>query len=301
MKNVTTRESVPCAYVTKGKQRIKQFDKTVYLNNGDEFEIELFNPTANKVLAEIELNSKSIGAGIVLRPGERVFLERYIETARKFLFETYKVNGNNDEVKQAIANNGNVQVNFYSECTSIWPSGVYTYPYKWEYHSYCSDGSHSGAYGGSAHTTCEPKKQILNDSVNSYYNCYGYASNISANAGETIFTSSIGNVNYNQEIKFKTPIICATEKDESIVDEFKQKEIETGRIEKGSSSNQTFQFDDTRFNTYWTWRSDWKILPKSQKPVTREELNVLYCGNCGARKGKGSFCQYCGANHWVAK
>jgi hypothetical protein len=61
-------------------------ETTVYLNNGDEFEIELFNPTISKVMAKIDLNGISIGPGVVLRPGERVFLERYINEAKKFLF-----------------------------------------------------------------------------------------------------------------------------------------------------------------------------------------------------------------------
>jgi hypothetical protein len=90
--------AVPQSFITKSKQRLKQQIDTVYLNDGDEFEIELYNPTQNKVLAKIEMNGNSIGNGIILRPGERVFLERYLDVAKKFLFETYVVNGNNDEV-----------------------------------------------------------------------------------------------------------------------------------------------------------------------------------------------------------
>jgi len=54
----TPRVTEPCAYVTKGRQRLKQYGNTVYLNNRDEFEIELYNPTTSKVLAEITLNGK---------------------------------------------------------------------------------------------------------------------------------------------------------------------------------------------------------------------------------------------------
>jgi hypothetical protein len=60
--------SQPQSFITKGKQRLKQHTDTVYLKDGDEFEIELFNPTSNKVLAKIELNGDSIGSGIILRP-----------------------------------------------------------------------------------------------------------------------------------------------------------------------------------------------------------------------------------------
>ena len=86
----TTGFAVPQSFITKSKQRLKQHTDTVYLNNGDEFEIELFNPTQNKVLSKIEINGVSIGNGIILRPGERVFLERYLDEAKKFLFETQK-------------------------------------------------------------------------------------------------------------------------------------------------------------------------------------------------------------------
>jgi hypothetical protein len=107
---------VPQAFVTKGKQRLKQHDSdTVFLENGNEFELELFNPTQNKIKAEIELNGKKLSSGIVLRPGERVFLERFLDSPKKFKFETYFVEGDNETVKQSIEKNGNVSVKFYDE------------------------------------------------------------------------------------------------------------------------------------------------------------------------------------------
>ena len=90
-KQIASSNSKPGAWIVspndKGRKSIK--NGKVFLTDGDEFEIELFNPTQNKVLAKIELNGKSIGSGIILRPGERVFLERYLDEAKKFLFETY--------------------------------------------------------------------------------------------------------------------------------------------------------------------------------------------------------------------
>jgi hypothetical protein len=118
--SINSGSVVPQSFITKSKQRLKQHVDTVYLNNGEEFEIELFNPTQNKVLAKIELNGVSIGSGIILRPGERVFLERYLDDAKKFLFETYTINGGDDEVLTAIKNNGDVTVKFYKELTPLW-------------------------------------------------------------------------------------------------------------------------------------------------------------------------------------
>jgi hypothetical protein len=122
--------TVPTVYVTKGRQRVKQHDNyIVYLKNGDEFEIEIFNPTINKVLAKISLNGKSLGSGIVLRPGERVFLERYLDEAKKFLFETYEVEGNDSNVKEAIKMNGILSVEFYDEYRN-YTSTVTTWTYQ---------------------------------------------------------------------------------------------------------------------------------------------------------------------------
>lgn len=69
------------------------------MKNGSEFELELFNPKQTTILAKIKINGSYIGGGgIVLRPGERVFLERYLDDAKKFLFETYNVDGGSSEV-----------------------------------------------------------------------------------------------------------------------------------------------------------------------------------------------------------
>ena len=105
----------PSAFITVKKQRLRQDGKSVYMKDQTEFEIELYNPTKNKVLAKIEMNGQSISdSGIILKPGQRVFLERFLDNDKKFLFETYTVN-NNKETKEAIQNNGKVTVKFHRE------------------------------------------------------------------------------------------------------------------------------------------------------------------------------------------
>jgi NADH pyrophosphatase NudC (nudix superfamily) len=80
-----------------------------------EFEIELHNPTKEKIMAMIEMNGTPISdSGIILKPGQRVFLERFLDNEKKFLYETYVVN-NNKETKEAIQNNGKVTVRFHKE------------------------------------------------------------------------------------------------------------------------------------------------------------------------------------------
>lgn len=108
----------PQAYVAINKSRVKMYNKdsktpVFYLQKGQEFQLELFNPTTNSILAKIFLNGNAISqGGLVLRPGERVFLDRYIDVAKKFLFDTYEV-GNTSEIKKAIEDNGDFKVEFY--------------------------------------------------------------------------------------------------------------------------------------------------------------------------------------------
>lgn len=121
----------PCvAQITKKKNRLKVYPSTkdqVYLNDEDEFEIELFNPKTNPVLAKISINGKRISErGIILNPGQRVFLERFLDSPEKFKFSTYKVN-NSQDVKEAIANNGLVKIEFYDEYATFSTSGGTTW------------------------------------------------------------------------------------------------------------------------------------------------------------------------------
>lgn len=120
MKKTYWTETVPTAHIAVKKSRIKLYDKevdtpTYYLQKNQEFEIEIFNPTSNVILAKIHLNGKAISqGGLVLKPGQRVFLDRYFDVAKKFLFDTYEVE-NTDEVKKAIENNGDLKIEFYEE------------------------------------------------------------------------------------------------------------------------------------------------------------------------------------------
>lgn len=103
------------AYITTKRNRVKTYGNNVHLKDKQEFEIELFNPTTSTKAAEISINGKLISTSkLVLKPGQRVYLERFLDTAKKFQFETYDVSFN-PVVMQAIANNGDIEVKFYDE------------------------------------------------------------------------------------------------------------------------------------------------------------------------------------------
>lgn len=256
--NIQKWNVVPSSFITKGKQRLKQHNNTVYLNNGDEFELEFYNPTQLKVLAKIELNGKSIGSGIIIRPGERVYLERYLDDARKFLFETYNVNGDSDEVRNAIMNNGNVRVKFFKETPNIQITHYnYTQQYPWG--------------------LTYPNENIIGTSISS--NSTGILS--------TYYNNTTTNTVANTTFTSSNNVPCGY---------VKSKLIETGSVEKGSHSNQTFTYGSTTFNPYSDWTNEWKILPMSQKEIYSEDLYVKqYCSGCSRKlKKEYKFCPNCG-------
>jgi len=74
--------------------------------------------------------------------------------------------------------------------------------------------------------------------------------------------------------------------------------VETGRVEKGSESDQSFVFDNSTFNSYPCKTNWWKIKPVSTKVLVREDL-VVYCTECGAKRKKDNhkFCPHCGTKY----
>ena len=268
----------PCAHITKGRQRIKQFGQNVYLKDGSEFEIELYNPSRQTVLSKIKINGEFInGGGIILKPGERVFLERYLDAPHKFKFETYTVDATN-ETMNAIANNGDVEILFYNEeeiiATLTYPSITYgstTYP--------------NTTYASNTNTVS--RNMSLDESLNIFHNTS------LSNSGLNLYSvSDNGGKTYINKFDKKPRLRPNQNK--------KSKSVETGRVEKGSSSDQEFKTVSKNFNSWAVSTSVWKILPDSQRPVEKTDL-INKCPKCSTKLKKTSwkFCPECG--HQMAR
>ena len=106
----------PTAKVAVKKNVLKQYKRSnedvVFLKNDAEFEIELYNPLSETVKADVSINGKKMD-GIVLYPGERVFLERWTNSPNKFKFTTYIDSSGGSATKDV----GRVKVSFYKEST----------------------------------------------------------------------------------------------------------------------------------------------------------------------------------------
>ena len=255
----------PCAYITKNKQRVKQFNQNVYLKDGSEFEVELYNPSRKTVLSKIKINGEFIkGGGIILRPGERVFLERYIDVPHKFKYETYTVDSTN-ETMNAIANNGDVEILFYEEEDEI---GLRLSSYPTWNPTYINNNL-TTPIGNNFYTSSVNYSSDMSNSNIKLSTTLGFSDNIRSNKSEQQPRSR----NFTKKLK----------------------SIETGRIEKGSSSNQSFKTVSKNFNAWTVSTSVWKILPESQRPVETKDL-IDRCPKCSTKLKKSSwkFCPECG-------
>lgn len=248
-------ENEPLAFITKNKQRVKQYpNNVVYLKNQDEYEIEIFNPKKNNILCKITIDGNNVTSnGIIVKPGQRVFLERFVETPNKFKFITYDVDGDSEVVKEAISNNGKIKIEFYDS----WVTTTFTVSNPlWYYDS-----------------TAAP----------SYYNT---TNNVHGNYSNTT-SFDLDPSNFLSDSPGMNP-------------RYKEKSIsETGRTEKGNYSNQNFDSSYENFNFFPFQTINWKILPESNKVYTPNEINTVYCVNCGAKRRKTShkFCPICGTKY----
>jgi hypothetical protein len=276
----------PQAWIAVSGNRQKVYDvstgtEKVYLEDGQEFQIELHNPTQISYVAKIYINGQSISlSGLVLKPGQRYFLDRFIDENKKLIFSTYDVE-NTKEAKDAIAKNGNLKVDFHAEYFQNFPWGITT--------------------AGTGSWTTYPATLTIPANIN--FSDHGtYSTPVS-----TFTTTTTGNLTYTS--RMTNTYFCASAQNagntlgstsistsgSSTVRSKSADTVETGRIEKGEKSNQKFDNDNGTYNSYASFVSEYKILPRSAKPVEISEIRS-YCPGCGTRMKKQNwkFCPTCG-------
>lgn len=255
--------------IAKNKSLLKEYiinnERSVYLNDKEEFQLELFNPTSDVLGCEIYLNGKKISNNlIVIRPGERIWLDRFIDTPEKFLFSTYQIE-DSPTAKYAAKDNGNVTVNFYRERDKKMNITINQYP---SYNQWCSP------------SVVDPCTYI-----------YNYP-NITSLNEETVFYYSSNTMN-DAKLSFQS---CASSPQvENSAASICNTSIETGRIEKGGESNQRFDMTSYDFETWCTYTETVMIVPMSQKVYNKSDLEKRYCVNCGKKLSpKFKYCPVCG-------
>jgi hypothetical protein len=262
-KQIASRNSKPTAWIVSPKDRGRKSIKggKVFLNDGDDFEIELFNPLAVSVLADIKLNGQSISkTGLVIKPGQRVYLDCFIDDRKKFKFSTYEIEANLESIN-ATQNNGLLEVFFYKEDVitldnwqrkfdRIIVEKYYPYnPYPWynQPNIYCGTTIGTGGIG-----TLTTTGNDFTITTNSSGNIVG---STTTNAFYSSNNVDLSNLNINGSLDM-TPI----------------NSIETGRVEKGEKSKQKFTEVDMDFEKHYIASTIIQILPESIKPAEVKDI-----------------------------
>ena len=277
------------AKIAMNKSLVKEFyssgDRIVYLDNNSEFQIQLFNPYTYTIGADISLNGNAMSNRIIIKPGQRIWLERYLDSPEKFLFSTYEVD-DAPEVKAAIAKNGVVEVKFYKEKEKpvyqpIYINNIIEKTPYYNQHWYKNEIT---CLDGAVNFCCDSVKSI------------DAPTHLETSCAKGISASAASCATYDASLSTTKAYVdsVSTAKTLGFPDE-KEETIETGRIEKGGYSHQQFTSVDIDFE-YWPFKTETvKILPTSRKPITKNDLNKVYCCNCGRKLNtKFKFCPYCG-------
>ena len=289
------------AKIAKKKSLLREYNtskcnRTVYLNDGDEFQIQIFNPYSYVIGASIVFNDDTHinPKMLVIRPGERVWLERYLDDDKKMVFSTYEVS-NSRAAKEAIRNNGVVRIEFYRERDkSTW---IYRTPY-----------SATTSSGYSVTTTNRYMKNsgvFTTDTTSGVDDYYSHSltaiedyddSYVINNSNQDLFCGV--DVNYNINNSFTSATAASSIYNMNIdlsATKANANKIETGRIEKGDYSNQTFKYADYDFNYFAFETEVIQILPMSEKPITQADLQKRYCHECGRKLSAAfKYCPHCG-------
>jgi len=277
----------PQAWVAIKRNRQKIYDgkgsspSQIFLKDGQEFEIELYNPTPSRYLVKFKINGKyQSDRGLILNPGQRYFLDRFIDEDRKLAFQTYEVE-NTKTNQKATEKNGLLEVEFFSEVeVKFNTSGKWTtWPnYMWYYNS----GTNPNYNGFNT---------VSSNLVGSLT-----TSNSGSSTTATFNTSNLSNSTFTSNSS--SDFYCSTGLESNVKTLSMDNSFETGRVEKGGKSDQEFKSAYGDFYSWAAYTSEVQIIPLSQKPVETQEIRS-YCTGCGSRMKKTTwkFCPNCGTEN----
>lgn len=255
-------DSMPSAIILARNPRTSSLDELktyqendIFLNNGDEFQVRLFNPLREKIGAQLSINGKLSNRLLVLNPGETADIDRFIDEKRRMMFETYKYDDNNPAAKNAIANNGLIEIKFFKEFQ----------PYYYNLTTSTFNlGNTTGApyYGNNTTLTSS-----------SVFNC---STSLDFNSPGVPLQEVDRSVKSSRKLS-------------------KSKLKETGIVSKGEESNQEFKSVNIQFESFPFHTISYKLKPMSEKNSYSTEVRdyCTSCGY-RIRNDKWMYCPKCG-------
>lgn len=272
MTHYRMQDSMPSAIILAKNPRTSSLDELrtyqgnqIFLNNGDEFQIRLFNPLREKIGVQIGINGDLSQGLLVLNPGEDVVLDRFLDDKSKMIFETYSYDANNKAASDAVAENGIVDVKFFKEKKVYRPQKLM-------------------------------KKSKGLPHYGSLRNVSGVGSSGSTDGFDGTFTTT-NNVFYSHSFDDGDYTLTSASLD-FVFDPLPENKKETGRVEKGDESTQNFYTVDVEFESFPFYTLTYYLKPTSERGSTTVQENKVreYCTNCGyrIRNSRWNFCPKCG-------
>jgi len=178
----------------------------------------------------------------MIRPGQREYLDCFIDTRKKFIFKTYNVDMDFESL-DAIVDNGSLEIFFYKEDTVTlkdWPEKYRPIIQK-EYYPVFPQFPTYPTY---------PNYPF-------YGTCVGSTTGGSSDTTLTT-TGSIGGQQFTANSSSDAPGLDFS---------YLNQEMETGRVEKGDKSDQKFNEIEMDFEKNYIHHIIYKLLPESRKPA----------------------------------
>lgn len=308
-----TRSTLPSAYIctndpslnypNHGRKSVQH--NKIYLKDGEEFEIELHNPMSENVLAVISLDGKPISSsGIVIRAGQRIYLDCFYDDKKKFVYRTYEVD-NTSEAREATAKNGLFEVQFFKEkilkkyeadqivhhhhhqhynrypywngwyngfyyVNGIMSTGTLTTPL---YYGTTTTNATGGTLTASSNNMTFTSGIAGSQNISSQVNTSNFSNNLTnTSTSYTANNLSDGNVqaNYSSSIADYSANVNANETlnfSSLRSASLNNAKVETGQVDKGATSSQNFTTIDMDFEDSLLNKVSYQLLPESRKPL----------------------------------
>lgn len=260
--------------VLVNNDRLKTYNKNskppfphYYLKDGEEFSLEFISAFSSIVGIEIKINGTKISDNyLIIEPGQRVVLDRYLDDNKRFKFAEYSL-GNIDDEFTEVRNEaylkseiGVIEVKVYKQIEQI-NSNIYI-----NYNQTISTN------------TLKPNDYFYDYWINPkvYY----------GNENKINFTSPLNNLSFTSSTNIKSLNIDNDTRDEE--------EKKAGKITEGSKSDQKLDIVQMTFSDYCSVNVKLRLMPLSSKPIEKSDL-VNYCSECGKKQKKTNrFCPNCG-------
>lgn len=121
MTTIQLNEECSAIITSNGNEQKVYKENTIFLNDKQQFEIKFLNLSQNDVAVSVKLNGEKSSNLLVIKNGQKVSIDRFLDDNKKMIFNTYDVDSDDKNVLNAIKNNGSVEISFYRKIVNYLP------------------------------------------------------------------------------------------------------------------------------------------------------------------------------------